>query len=129
MKEYIKFDYVSGPHGDATCWYTVKTSAKTVGEFIDLILAGVSNDNYATIVLRHKAEYRKEAAIAYIMERQGVFNMERKCQDYEEYRAVKFTEAKANGGWGAMSYDLFTEDDFKNQERDDFMLTYFGWKR
>ena len=127
-KDYIKLNHVSGPHSDETSDYDVKTSAKTVGEFIDLILAGAEKDNFITIVLQHPTDYKKRAAVAYIRRHKGL-SLDRKCQDYEEYRAVKFTKIRANGGWGAMTYDLFTEGDFKAQERDDFMLTYFGWTR
>ena len=123
----IKFKHLAGPFGDETSNYAVSTDAKTVGEFIDFILAGQDNDNYITICLRRgKGIPSDDACVAYILREKDAFVLKRKCRDYETYRKCTIQSIHANGGWGAMSFDIVPNEDFPQQERLDFSMTYWG---
>ena len=113
----------AGPFGDETCNYDVITTAKTVGEFIEI---AKDKDNYGTFVIRTPREWDKElyadACVAYY--NHGVLC--RWADKHDEYCALKFDNIIVNGGWGAMNYDIFVSEQFQQQPRDEFMMTYFG---
>ena len=122
----IDLRYKAGPFGDCTSNYDVRADAKTVGEFIDKILAGEMPDNYITICIR--ADRKKDVAVVEIYREMGSgrYYIKRKAESYEVYRAVTISSIFANGGWGRMNYDIKSDADFPEQDRSDFKRVYFG---
>lgn len=120
MEDY-KLIRTAGPFGDETCNYDVITTATTIGAFIEI---AKGKNNYSTFVIRtpRDAEITKDACVAYY--RGGVLT--RKANEYDAYCALKFDRIIVNGGWGAMTYDIFVSEPFPEQPKDEFLATYFG---
>lgn len=131
---YIKFNKISGPHSDETSWYSIQTDAKTVKEFIDLLLDGKTNDRFITVCIRKRNDASKDVAVAYIESgelqtgnRDSKCYIVRKSDKYESYLNVSIEKIEANGGWGNTTYNIYTTDDIEEQDRDDFAMTYWGY--
>ena len=95
--------YISGPHGDCTCYYDVKINKPcTVREFINEVLLNHSGE-WGDICIKDKdIEYRDEVACEY--DHGKIKTLKEKYLD----RIV--LGGTANGGWSAMSYWLIVKE-------------------
>ena len=116
----VEFTNPRGPFGDATSSYDVVTNAKTVGEFIG---ACIHKDHFVTICLFKENVFKDNVCVAYSLKGE----ISRKANDYEEYAKMKISSIHANGGWGAMHYDICVKGKLKKQPRDEFEIVYWGY--
>ena len=124
---YIKFTNSQGPFGDCTCNYDIDTDAITVGDFIDAILNNATDDSTITVMLDSSDRKAKDVAVAEIVKRNvDKFKIERVCANYDEYKNCKIDSIKANGGYGMMSYRIYTKDRYPIQDRDEYFFVHFG---
>ena len=96
----FELKYISGPHGDCTCWYNVQINSKpcTVLEFINEVLLNHSGE-WGEIRIKGKdIEYRDEVACEYNRGKIKTLN--------DKYLDRIVLDGVANGGWSAMSYKL-----------------------
>lgn len=117
----------SGPFGDETSNYDVKTNAKTVGEFIDMVLSE-RNSEWGEVCIRREDSYF-DGSICVCNYSNGKVN--RKAKNLDAYRNAKIKNIFANGGWSCMRYDITVEDyeSLPEQDRREFQYVYFGWQR
>ena len=116
----VKLRHAGGPFGDETSNYWVETDAETIGEFIE---EAIKKDNYVTFVICGKT-FAERVCVAYALK--GVVT--RKAKEYDTYVALKPTDINANGGWGAMSYDIEVKDfnAIPQQPQEEFEMVYWG---
>ena len=121
----INLIYESGPFGDQTYNYDVNTDAKTVGEFIDMVLSE-RVDEWGQFCIR-KEENPFDGSICVCDYSNG--KVGRKAKDLDAYRNAKIKSIFANGGWSAMGYDITVEDyeSLPQQDRAEFRQVYFGY--
>lgn len=120
----ICLEYKSGPFGDGTSFYNVKTDAISVHQFIEQVLKERSNE-WGEICLV-KGDGSKICVCEY---RYG--GIARKATEYDSYGIARIKSISANGGWTAMSYDIQVEngDEIPKQTREEFLQVYFGFHK
>ena len=123
----IDLIYKSGPFGDETSNYNVNTDAKTVGEFIDMVLSERGNEWGEFCIRREDDPF--DGSICVCDYSHG--KIRRKAKDWDAYRNAKIKSIFANGGWSLMGYDITVEDheSLPEQDRKEFQYVYFGQQK
>lgn len=121
----IDLVYKSGPFGDETSYYNVRTDAAFVVQFIEQVLKERGNE-WGEICLAKEGSHAHDICVCEY--RYG--KITRRATEYDSYGVAKIKSISANGGWSAMSYEIQVEnyDELPKQSREEFQQVYFGWK-
>ena len=119
----VKLNFESGPFGDCTSNYNVDTNAECVAKFIEEV---VKESPYEWGQFCIRADNAGDRDICVCSYKKG--KVIRKSLNYGTYGAAKIKSIFANGGWGAMSYDIKVENfaELPKQDKNEFQLIYWG---
>lgn len=115
----IKFEKTGGPYGDATSNYNVIVpSGTTVREFIRYIRDeySVKHGEWGEFAYNHPFnKFLSYNRGSLFFEESEYGTPKEKCQPIlDEIIDKKIAKIKANGGWSAMSYTLYLEEENDN---------------